>query len=124
MDIIHKYFVFSFLPLHIYRSLNTNQQELTKFKQQINKVHSSIKFDFDFSNKEINFVDTAVYKRQLGKLEYKLYRKESDGQAYLHRKSEHPESLKRSISFAKALRLCRIYSKMNSRIVVINYVTS
>ena len=86
---------------------------LMKFKQQINEVHPSIKFDFNFSNKEINFLDTVVCKTQSGKLETKLYRKESDRQAYLHRKSEHPESLKRSIPFSQALRLSRICSTNN-----------
>ena len=87
--------------------------QLMKFKQQINEVHPSIKFDFNFSNKEVNFLDTVVYKTQPGKLETKLYRKESDRQAYLHRKSEHPESLKRSILFSQALRLRRICSTNN-----------
>ena len=87
--------------------------QLMKFKQQINEVHPSIKFDFNFSNKEINFLGTVVYKTQSGKLETKLYRKESDRQAYLHRKSEHPESLKRSIPFSQALRLRRICSTNN-----------
>ena len=81
-----------------------------KFKKQ---VHPSIKFDFNFSNKEINLLDTVVYKTQTGKLETKLYRKESDRQAYLHRKSEHPESLKRSAPFSQALRLRRICSTSN-----------
>ena len=87
--------------------------QLMKFKQQINEVHPSIKFDFNFSNKEINFLDTVVYKTQSGKLETKLYGKESDRQAYLHRKSKHPESLKRSIPFSQALRLRRICSTNN-----------
>ena len=87
--------------------------QLMKFKQQINEVHPSIKFDFNFSNKEINFLDAAVYKTQSGKLETKLYRKESNRQAYLHRKSEHPESLKRSIPFSQALRLLHICSTNN-----------
>ena len=60
--------------------------QLMKFKQQFNKVHPSIKFNFNFSNKEINFLDTVVYKTQSGKLETKLYRKESDQHAYLYRK--------------------------------------
>ena len=64
-----------------------------KFKQ-INKVHPSIKFDFNFSNKEINFLNTVEYKTDSGKLETKLYMKESDWQAYLHRKLEQLESLK------------------------------
>ena len=87
--------------------------QLIKFKQQINEVHSSIKFDFNISNKEIIFLDAVVYKTQSGKLETKLYRKESDRQAYLHRKSEHPECLKRSTPFSQALRLRQICSTNN-----------
>ena len=82
--------------------------QLIKFKQQINEVHLSIKFDFNFSNKEIDFLDAVIYKTQSGKLETKLYRKESDRQAYLYRKLEHPQPLKRSMPFSQAIRLCRI----------------
>ena len=57
-------------------------------KRQINKVHPFIKFDFSFSNKDINFLDTVVYKT--GKQH-----------TYLYRKSEQPESLKGSISNVK-----------------------
>ena len=49
--------------------------QLMKCKQQINEFHPSTKFDFNFSNKEINSLDTVVYKTQSGKLETKLYRK-------------------------------------------------
>ena len=87
------------------------RDQLMKFKQQINEIHPSIKFDFNFSNKEINFLDTIVYyKTQSGQLETKIYRKESNRKAYLHGKSEHPESLKRSIPFSQALRLRHICS--------------
>ena len=44
-------------------------------KQQTNEVNPSIKSDFNFSNKEINFLDTVVYETQSSKLETKLYRK-------------------------------------------------
>ena len=97
----------------IFSKCTGTADQLMKFKQQINEVHPSIKFDFNFSNKEINFLDTIVYKTQPGKLEIKLYRKESDRQAYLHRESEHPESLKRSIPFSQALRLRRVCSTNN-----------
>ena len=43
-------------------------------------------------------------------METKLYKKNLDRQAYLHRKSEHPESLKRSILFGQALCLYHICS--------------
>ena len=52
----------------------------------------SIKFDFKFSNKKNNFIDTVVYKTSTGKLETKLYQKDTGRKVYLHRKSEHPRS--------------------------------
>ena len=82
-------------------------------KKQINKVQPSIKFDFNFSYKEINFLDSVNYKTHSGKLEIKLYRKESDRQTYLHRKSEQPELLKRSILFSQVLRHPHICSTNN-----------
>ena len=51
--------------------------QLMKFKQQINEIYPSLKIDFNFCIKEIDFLDTVVYKTQSGKLEIKLYRKES-----------------------------------------------
>ena len=36
--------------------------QLLEFKQRINEVHPSTKFDFNFSNKEITFLDTVVYE--------------------------------------------------------------
>ena len=69
-----------------------------------------MKFDFNFSSKELNFLNTVVYKTQLGKLETKLHRKESDRQAYLHRKSQQ-----RTIPFAQALRLRNIFSTNNDK---------
>ena len=77
-------------------------------KQRINEVHPSIKFDFKFSSKEINFLDSVVYKTPTGKLETKLYTKDTDRQPYLRRRSEHLESLKRNIPFSQTLRLRRI----------------
>ena len=52
-----------------------------------------MKFESNFSNEEINFLDTVVYKTELGKLEAKTYMKKSNRQAYLNSKSEHLEFL-------------------------------
>ena len=46
------------------------KEELDKLMNHLNKIHPSIKFDYENSNKEINFLDTFVYKR--GKKFYKL----------------------------------------------------
>ena len=45
--------------------------QLLEFKQQINEVHSSIKIDFKFPNKEIHFLDAVLQKTQTGKHETK-----------------------------------------------------
>ena len=82
--------------------------QLLELKQRVNEVHPSTKFDFKFSNKEINFLDTVVYKTLTGKFITKLYTKATDRQLHLPRKSEHPESLKRDIPFAQTLRLRHI----------------
>ena len=47
-----------------------------------------MKFDFNFSNEQINFLDTVVYKTESGKLETKLNINESDRQVCLHRNSK------------------------------------
>ena len=72
---------------------------MLEFKLWINEVHPYIKFDFKFSNKEINFLDTVLHKTQTSKLGTKLYTKDIYWQAYLHSKSKHPDSLKHSIPF-------------------------
>ena len=57
-----------------YFNVDWNYSKLMN-KQQTNEVNPSIKSDFNFSNKEINFLDTVVYETQSSKLETKLYRK-------------------------------------------------
>ena len=73
-------------------------EELYKFKAEINKVHLSIKFDFNYSSNSVSFLDTTVKKSSTGELSTLLFKKKKkiDCQAHLHRKSGHPESLKRS----------------------------
>ena len=79
--------------------------ELNKSIAKINQVHPSIKFDLNYSSNSVNFLDTTVKKCSTGKLSTTLFKKEKDCQAYLHRKSEHPESLKPGIPYAQALRV-------------------
>ena len=50
-------------------------EQLLEFKQRINKVHPSIKFNLKFWNKKINILDTVVYKTAIGKLKLNCIRK-------------------------------------------------
>ena len=61
--------------------------------------------------KSVNFLEATVKKSSAGELSTALFKKETDCQAYLHRKSEHSESLKHSIIYALALRLKRICTR-------------
>ena len=56
---------------------------------------------------EINCLDITVFKVDY-KLKTKVYIKPTDRQSYLHSKSEHPNSTKKSIAYSQALRFNKI----------------
>ena len=64
-------------------------------------------FEYEMSKTEINFHDIIVFKVDK-KLRTKMHVKTTDRQSYLHSKSEHPNSTKRSIVYSQALRFNRI----------------
>ena len=66
------------------------KNEPGQFFKDLNKKHSSIKFDYKASKDRIVFLDNEIYLHK-GKLRTKMYRKETDRQHYLHIKSEHPK---------------------------------
>ena len=82
--------------------------EFEHFIENLNKCHSTIKFDYEISKNKVNFLDTTVYKDCNNKLRTKLYTKPTDRQNYLHVKSEHPPSIKNSIAYSQALRIRKI----------------
>ena len=87
------------------------EQEFEKFIKELNEAHPTIKFDYEISDSEVNFLDTTVFINKSRNLKTKLYRKPTDRQNYLHLMSEHPPSLKRSIPFSQALRIRKICSE-------------
>ena len=75
---------------------------------QLNTLHPTIKFDVKYSLTSIEFLDTRIYKSTDGKLQTTLYTKPTDRQSYLHSKSYHPNTCKRSIAYSQVLRIRRI----------------
>ena len=75
---------------------------------KINSCHPTIKFHFEIYHKEITLFDTTVFIDFDEKLKAKLYRKPTDWQSYLHTKSEHPLSRKKSIPKSQAIRIRKI----------------
>ena len=87
-----------------------SKAELMTFIKDLNEKHKTIKFDFQVSPRKIAFLDAMLYKDENNNIQTTLYRKPTDQQAFLHAKSEHPRSLKRSIPYSQALRLKTICS--------------
>ena len=87
-------------------------QQFIDFIGKLNQKHLSIKFEYHIFNKAVASLDTTVYIDENNRLQTKLYRKRTDWQNYLHRKSEHPTNLKINIPCSQALRIKRICSAM------------
>ena len=83
--------------------------ELRQFMSEINKKQS-IKFDFKFSKKNVEFLNTLVYIGSINRRLTTLAKKPTECQNYLLAKSTHPFSLKKSIPYSQALRIKRIFS--------------
>ena len=88
------------------------ESELKEFLEVINTIHPTIKFDHKFSRERIDFLDTTV-KLTNKKLSTTLFTKPTDRRAYLHSKSYHPNSTKRSIAYSQAARLRRICTSID-----------
>ena len=86
-----------------------SKTDLENFLNELNTKHPSIKFEYEISKERISFLDTEIYIKK-GKLYTKIFRKKTDRQTFLSINSEHPKSLKNSISYSQALRIKRICS--------------
>ena len=70
--------------------------------------HPTIKFEANYFFNSINILDTHIYKNKNGKLCTTFQVKPTDRQSYLHHKSYHPTSSKRSITYRQTLRIRKI----------------
>ena len=67
-----------------------SEKQLKDFISDLNQKHPSIKFDYEFDCKQIEFLDTLVYIDHQDKLQTTLFRWSSDRQNFLNAKLEHP----------------------------------
>ena len=85
------------------------EDKLQEFIENLNKMHSTIKFTTASSKTSINFLDVSVQLKE-GKLETDLYVKPTDSHQYLLSSSCHPFHCKKGIPYSQTLRLNRICS--------------
>ena len=90
---------------------NGTEEELNTFIKTVNEAHPTIKFDINYSYNEINFLDTMIIINANNQLVTTLYKKPTDKNTFIHRKSYHPPATKKSIPYSQALRLSRICSQ-------------
>ena len=55
-----------------------SEKQLKDFIKELNQKHPSVKFDYKFDCKEIQFRDTLVYIGRKNKLQNNPFRKSSD----------------------------------------------
>ena len=97
--------------LHLFY-LEHGEKKLRNFVETLNKIHPTIKFTAEWSQKSINFLDIKVSLID-GQLEIDLGVKPTDSHQYLHSSSCHHYHCKKSIPYSQALRLNRVCSKNN-----------
>ena len=69
------------------------KESLIRFIEHLNRVHPTIKFTSDISDKEIAFLDLTIYL-SYPHLYTRIYTKSTDRHMYLDNSSEHPITLK------------------------------
>lgn len=109
-------------PLHYFRFLDDiwgvwlgTREQFMEFADHLNTFHSSIKIKFVLHDSEVNFLDTVTYKgsdfQHTRRLDVKIYFKDTDTHALLHRTSFHPRHTFRGIIKSQLLRFHRICSQ-------------
>lgn len=85
------------------------EESLKELFLYLNNCHDTIKFEYNYSNTSVNFLDTTVYIKN-NSLHTKVYTKETDKKLYLHFHSFHPRHMFESIVYSQILRYKRITS--------------
>ena len=85
------------------------EDNLKEFLNSLNNQHPTIKFTYEYSSTDVNFLDVNV-KQNEDNLETDIYVKPTDTHQYLHASSCHVYHSKRAIPYSQALRLNRICS--------------
>ena len=70
-----------------------------------------IKFGDSQIGKSVNYLDVTLYIDNSGKIQYKLYKKDTDARLYLNPASYHPENVFESVIFSQMIRVIDRNSK-------------
>jgi hypothetical protein len=71
------------------------------------EFHPTIKFEFEYSRKSVNFLDLQIYVDKRGQIQTTVYRKPTTKNMVLHYGSDHSLQLKRNVVYGEFLRYKR-----------------
>ena len=89
------------------------EASLIRFLQYMNKLHTTIKFEYEYSTKTVHFLYTRIYVNGQNKLESDVYIKPTDKTMLLHNTSFHANTCKQGVIYSQALRYRRIITDDN-----------
>ena len=99
----------------IYISQN-NGKNIEKIKNTINKIHNNIKFTIEEeTNNKLNFLDLTIINK-IPKLEFKIYRKETQTDQIIPNNTNHPYQHKMATFHSLIHRMLRLPSVTQKRI--------
>ena len=89
---------------------NCTEQEAAQFVQWMNTLRPELNFTYQWSNKEITFLDVTLVMED-GRIETDRHIKPTNPQLFLHYTSNHPQSVFKSIVYGQAITVKTICSK-------------
>ena len=81
-----------------------SEQDLHEFISKINRFHDTIKFTFNYSNKEATFPDVNNKMKENGELDTTVHDRATNCNNYIEFSSCHPLSCKQGIPYSQAKR--------------------
>merc|ERR1712105_412347 len=90
--------------------MDGTEEEAKQFVEWLNTLDSSLKFTYEWSDKENTFLDTKLVIED-GKLETDRFVKPTNPQLFLHYSSNHPRSVFKAIIYGQAINVRMICSK-------------
>ena len=91
---------------------------LHDFTSKIHNCHYTIKFTFNYSNKEATFLDVNIKMKVNGELDTNVHEKVTNYHQYIEFSSCNPLSCKQGIPYSQAKRYRHIMSDVLKKIIL------
>ena len=94
----------------IFMIWDDSEESLLNFLDKLNKFHETIKFAYNYSKANADFLDVKMFKSKEGTLHTSVFEKNTNVHQYIEFSSCHPLSCRKGIPLSQAKRYRRITS--------------